>query len=219
MRNTLLLFGAAIVLSGCAGAVIKHTDIASGAHNPKAIYVRSYIAEDAPFHGHHGDSIGEHKIRRSLAPAALSKAIKEEMEKIAPAMVVEQDDIPTTGWLVESNIEYASAGSQTWRAVPVAGGLGAGRSKVRIHVRITDLNGHYVASEKEDMSKGGSGNVIYEFDVDASSALSGALGSTYAPGLGNPEEFDYKNAAERIYYALSIDPQKYGTRTSPSINY
>lgn len=218
MRNTLLLFGAAIVLSGCAGAVIKHTDIASGAHNPKAIYVRSYIADDAHFHGHHGDSIGEHKIRRSLAPAALSKAIKEEMEKLAPAMVVADDDVPTTGWLVESNIEYASAGSQTWRGSPV-GPFGVGRSALKIHVRITDLDGHYVASEKEDMSKGGSGNVIYEFDVDASSALSAAAGSTYAPGLGNPEEFDYKNAAERIYYALSIDPQKYGTRTSPSINY
>src|SRR5262249_51448917 len=124
-----------------------------------------------------------------------------------------------TGWLVESNIEYATVGSQTWRAIPPLGGLGVGRSKLRIHVRITDLDGHYIASEKGDMSKGGSGNVIYEFDVDASSALSGALGSTYAPGLGNPEEFDYKNAAERIYYALSIDPQKYGTRTSPSINY
>ena len=63
----------------------------------------------------------------------------------------------------------------------------------------------------------GSGNVIYEFDVEGGSA--GPLGSTIAPGLGNPEEFDYKNAAERIYYALSVDPHNHGQRSVPSINY
>ena len=36
-------------LPGCAGVKVSHTDIASGATNPKAIYVRSYIADDAPF--------------------------------------------------------------------------------------------------------------------------------------------------------------------------
>jgi hypothetical protein len=217
MKNTLLVLGAACVLSGCAGAKIAHTDVASGAYKPKAIYIRSYIAENAPFRGHHGDSVGEHLIRRSLAPAAFSKALKEEMERLAPAMVIDDDEAPTTGWLVESNIEYAHAGSQTLRAF--FGPLGLGHSCLKIHVRITDVDRrHYVASDK-DLSKGGSGNVIYEFDVSGGSSISGPIGSTYAPGLGNPEEFDYKNAAERIYYALSIDPQGYGTRTSPSINY
>jgi hypothetical protein len=69
----------------------------------------------------------------------------------------------------------------------------------------------------KDLSKGGSGDVIYEYDVRADSSL--PIGSTYAPGLGNPEEFDYKNVAERIAYALTIDPQRYGSRTSPSINF
>jgi hypothetical protein len=215
MKYTLLALGAACAFSGCAGARIAHTDIASGAYKPKAIYIRSYIADDAHFKGHHGDSIGEHPIRRSLAPAAFSKALKEEMEKMAPALVLADDEAPPTGWLVESNIEYAHAGSQTERAILWP--IGAGHSLVKIHVRITDVNGHHYASSDKDMSKGGSGNVLYEFDVEGGSA--GPIGSTIAPGLGNPEEFDYKNAAERILYALSIDPQGYGTRTSSSINY
>ncbi len=217
MKYTLLALGAACVFSGCAGAKISHTDIASGAHDPKAIYIRSYIADNAPFRGHHGDSIGEHPVRRSLAPAAFSKALREEMEKMAPSMVLADDETPATGWLIESNLEYVHAGSQQLRAV--LGPLGVGRSCVKIHVRITDVDGHHVASSDKDMSKGGSGNVIYEFDIVGGSALSGPAGQTYAPGLGNPEEFDYKNAAERICYALTLDPQKYGTRTVPSINY
>lgn len=218
MKNTLLALGTACLVTGCAGAKIIHTDIASGAHNPKAIYIRSYIAQDAVFEGHHGDSVGEHPIRRSLAPVAFSKALREEMEKMAPAMVLEDNEVAPTGWLVESTIEYAHVGSQTWRSTP-AGPFGAGRSRLTLHVRITDVSGrHYTASDK-DLSKGGSGNVIYEFDVDGGSCVSGPIGSTYAPGLGNPENFDYKNAAERIYYALSIDPQMHGLRTVPTINY
>jgi hypothetical protein len=212
MKHTLLAL-AACALSGCAGAKIAHTDIASGAYKPRAIYVRSYIAENAPYKGHHGDSVGEHLIRRSLAPAAFSKALKEEMEHIAPAMVVEDDETPTTGWLVESNIEYAHNGSPTDRALLWP--FGTGHSMVKIHVRITDMNRRHLVTNDKDLSKGGSGNVIYEFDVHAHSE--GPVGCVFAPGLGNAEEFDYKNAAERIYYALSIDPQMFGSRASTAI--
>jgi hypothetical protein len=219
MKYTLLALAAAAACAfyGCAGAKITHTDVATGAYKPKAIYVRSYIADNAPFNGHHGSSIGEHKIRKSLAPAALSKAVKEAMEKIAPAMVIDEDETPTTGWLVENDIDYASAGSQTDRFF--LGPLGVGRSCVKVHVRITDLDSRHAAMNDKDTSKGGSGNVIYEFDVKADSGITGPVGSVYAPGLGNPEEFDYKNAAERIYYALSIDPQKYGVRDGTTIRY
>ncbi len=139
------------------------------------------------------------------------------MEKIAPATVLDNDEAPESGWLVETNLEWVHAGSQTLRAL--FGPTSLGHSCLKIHVRITDVDGHAVASSDKDLSKGGSGNVIYEFDVSGGSSISGAAGSTYAPGLGNPEEFDYKNAAERIYYALSLDPQKFGTRSVPSINY
>jgi len=218
MKYTLFLaLVAACAFYGCAGAKIGHTDVATGAYKPKAIYVRSYIADNTPFHGHHGDSVGEHKIRKSLSPAALSKAVKEELEKIAPAVVLDNDETPTTGWLVENDIDYASAGSQTMRAL--FGPTGLGRSCVKIHVRITDLDKHSSVSEKDVASGGGSRNVIYEFDVVGSSGIFGPVGCVYAPGLGNPEEFDYKNIAERMYYALSIDPQRYGTRSSVCIDY
>ncbi len=217
MKYTLLALGAACVFSGCAGAKIARTDVASGATNPKAIYIRSSIAEDAKFRGHHGDSMGEHPLRRSLAPATFSKALKEEMEKMAPAMVLADDEVPTTGWLVESDMEWVHAGSQTLRAA--LGPIGPGHSCVKIHVRITDHEGRRAHADGKDLSKGGSGNVIYEFDVSGGSSISGARGSIYAPGLGYATPFDYKNAAERIYYALSLDPHGYGTRTSPTIRY
>ncbi len=219
MKYTLLALGAACAFTGCAGVKVAHTDVASGATNPKAIYVRSYIAEEAPFKGHHGGGEGNHAIRRSLAPAEFSKALKEELEKMAPAMVLADDETPQVGWLVESEIEYVHTGSPLLRSVPVLGTPGSiGRSHVKIHVRVTDVNGHYVGNDKGS-GKGGNGRVLYEFDLTGGSGGSGHLGSIYAPGLGNATPFDYKNAAERVLYALTVDPLGYGTRTSTTIRY
>lgn len=219
MKNTLLALGAVCTFTGCAGVGISHTDVASGATKPQAIYVRSYIAEDAGFKGYHGGGAGNRAIRRSLAPAEFSKAIKEEMEKMAPAMVLGEGDVPEVGWLVESQIEYVHAGSPTLRALPVLGTPGGlGRSKVNIHVRVTDVNGIYVSNDK-DSSKSGNGRVLYEFDLDGGSRGSGHLGSVYAPGLGYSVPFDYKNAAERVLYALSVDPHGYGMRSSITTRY
>jgi len=47
------------------------------------------------------------------------------------------------------------------------------------------------------------------------SGLSGHHGQIYAPGLGDAEPFDFKNAAERVMLALSTDPYRLGARTSP----
>jgi hypothetical protein len=219
MKYTLLALGAACAFTGCAGVKVAHTDVASGATNPDAIYVRSYIAEDAAFKGRHGGGEGNRAIRRSLAPAEYSKAMKEELEKLAPAMVLAENETPETGWLVESNIEYVHAGSPTLRSLPLFGTpLGAGRSKVLIHVRVTDVKGHYVSNDK-DSSKGGNGRVLYEFDLEGGSRGSGHLGSIYSPGLGYATPFDYKNAAERVLYALSVDPHGYGGRTSVTTRY
>ncbi len=217
MKHTLLALSAACALTGCAGVKVSHTDIATGATKPEAIYIRSYIAEDAPFKGNHGHR-GGRPIRRSLAPAEFSKALKEELSKMAPAMVLKDDEVPEVGWLVESEIEYVSAGSPTLRAIPILGTPGGlGRSCVRIHVRVTDLNG--IHSRDKDTAKGGSGNVVYEFDLKGSSRGTGDYGSVYAPGLGYATNFDYKNAAERVLYALSVDPHGYGRRESVSIRY
>jgi hypothetical protein len=134
-------------------------------------------------------------------------------------MVLTEDETPETGWLVESEIEYVHAGSPTLRTVPVLGRPGGlGKSRVKIHVRVTDLDGRYVTNDK-DLSKGGSGRVIYEFDLDGGSRGTGILGSIYAPGVGYATPFDYKNAAERVLYALSVDPHSYGARSSTTSRY
>ena len=214
MKITLLLT-AAVALTGCAGVHIAKTDIATGATNPKAIYIRSF-ADEAKFLGHHSDD-GEMAIRHSLAPAEFSKALKEELEKMAPARVLAVNETPATGWLVESNLEVLDAGTPFWRAVNGPLGPGFGSSKVRIHVRVTDMDAHRHGGDAKDSSKGANGNVIYEFDLKGGSRGQGLSGSIYAPGLGYAAPFDYKNAAERVYQALSVDPLRTGVRTSSTI--
>ncbi|HEX8295111.1 MAG TPA: hypothetical protein VF593_02345 [Chthoniobacteraceae bacterium] len=223
MKHALLALSATLALTGCATVKVAHTDVASGATKPRAIYIRSYIADEAKFKGNHGH-VGEKPIRRSLAPAEYSAALKEELEKMAPAMIVADDEVPTTGWLVESDIQWVHAGSPALRATPF-GNAGAGRSHVRIHVRVTDLDAaqveidtkKQVASTVSTRVNGQHGPVIYEFDLAGGSRLTGHLGSIYAPGLGYATPFDYKNAAERVLMALSVDPHRYGVRTSPVI--
>jgi hypothetical protein len=223
MKFALLALSAVTALTGCATVKVAHTDVASGATNPRAIYIRSYIADDAKFKGNHGH-VGEKPIRRSLAPAEYSKALKEELEKMAPAMVLKDDEEPTTGWLVESDLVWVHGGSPLIRATPL-GALGAGRSFVRIHVKITDLDGKNPNSDAKKEVTGGPakevasqhGPVIYEFDLKGGSRLSGIDGCIYAPGLGHATPFDFKNAAERVLMALSVDPHKYGARAEPTI--
>jgi hypothetical protein len=213
MKNTLLTLAAACALTGCAGVNVSHTDIATGATKPTAIYIRSY-ADEAQFIGHQGD--GEKPIRHSLAPANYSKALKEQLEKIAPAMVLADDETPTTGWLVESNLEVVDAGNPNARRLLAPG---AGQSHIKIHVRVIDVKGKNRRGNVSDMGKSGvsASNVLYEFDLEGGSNMTGPIGSIYAPGWGYAPTFDYKNAAERVYMALSVDPMDYGTRQSPTI--
>ena len=223
MKPSLLVLSVACALTGCAGVKVGHVDVASGATKPKAIYIRSYMADDAIYKGRHENTVsrpyfanGEKALRRSLAPAAFSDALKLEMEKMAPALVLADDETAPTGWLVESNLEVVHAGSPALRALPLP--FGQGRSTVRIHVRITDMEHHHHRIDSKDMSKGvANGNVLYEFDLYGGSHLQGPHGSIYAPGLGYAEPFDFKNAAERVMLALSTDPFRYGDRSSPSV--
>jgi hypothetical protein len=226
MKHALLALSAVTVLTGCATVKVAHTDVASGATNPKAIYIRSYISDDAKFKGNHGH-VGEKPIRRSLAPAEFSVALKEQMEKMAPAMVLKDDEEPTTGWLIESDLEWVHGGSPALRSIPVVNHLGPGRSYVRIHVRITDLDRRNPSIDaKKEISTGAAkevvgqnGPVIYEFDLAGGSRMAGIDGSIYTAGLGQERPFDFKNAAERVYMALSVDPHKYGVRSEPTLRY
>jgi hypothetical protein len=210
MKNCLLAIGALLFLTSCAGVHVKKTYVASGATNPQAIYIRPFDVTYARVAGRHGD--GDER-----------PALKEEMEKIAPAMIINDDEIPKTGWLVEGEFEVVHAGSPRLRKL--VGHLGPGRSHVLIHVRISDMSGTKEMSVESD-AKGIAradvvektrGNVIYEFDLAGGSRLTGPAGSVHAPGLGYATPFDFRNAAERVMMALSPDPHRYGVRTSPGI--
>lgn len=209
----------ALLVTSCAGVHVSHTSVASGATHPLAIYIRPFDISQAEFTGDHANR-GERPLRRSLAPAQFAEDLKEEMEKIAPAMVLKEDEVPKVGWLVEGTFDEVNGGKRALRALS-AGPLG--KSTVKIHVRITEAGGHRMAVDGKDAkdesetSYAKRGNVLYEFDLEGGSNWTGFHGSIAAPGLGDAAAFDYHNAAERVMMALSTDPHSYGLRTSPTI--
>jgi len=217
MKYALPALLSSILLAGCAGVKVADVQVASGAANPRAIYVRPFEVAATEYKGDHRGGSGERPIRQSLAGRNFANSLKEELEKMAPAMVIEDDEIPSVGWVVEGSLDVVDGGNVAFRGVPLAGTMGAGRSKVLIHVRIRDLGGNVGYAYKDSGKLGQKGDVIYEFDLSGGSHHSGRHGSIYAPGLGDAEPFDFKNAAERVLMALSTDPHRLGVRTSPVI--
>jgi hypothetical protein len=225
MKHLVLALSSSLLLFGCASSKIADTQVATGAANPRSIYIRPFDASAAEYVGQHRGGKGERPIRQSLAGRAFAENLKEEMEKMAPAMIIESDEYPPSPdqyvngsyWLVDGTIDVSDGGEPFARSIPVFNKTGIGKSKMRIHVRIREIGGRYAHDDKDSSKLGRRGNVIYEFDLKASSALTGRHGSIYAPGLGEAEPFDFKNAAERVMMALSTDPHRYGVRTSPVI--
>ena len=208
MKYTLSAIAAAALLSGCAGTNVVKTQVASSALHPEAIYIRPFAVGE--FRGdHHGD--GAKAIHQAQAPTVFAEALKEELEKIAPTRILEDDEVPTTGWLVEGELEIVDAGSQVQRGIPLFNKLGAGRSGILTHVQVSSVGG-----SRHSDGKGGSRNTLYEFDVAGGSRLTGRNGSIMAPGLGYSVPFDYRNTAERIYQTLDPDFARYGLRTTVS---
>jgi hypothetical protein len=229
MKHSLLALLLALLLSSCASVRVTHTDIATGAVNPSAIYLRPFDVSDCTFVGRH-HSGGERAIRKSLAPAEFTEILKEELEKLAPALVLKNGDMPVSGWLVEGSLDLVDSGRPGTRAEPVGDTFGDGASHIKIHVRIIDLDAPActaAATDSKDAKgtadtathpvKARKGAVIYEFDVAGGSHATGKFGSITAPGLGYAPTFDYHNAAERIYEALTTDEFKFGTRDSVTI--
>ncbi|MGB8355326.1 MAG: DUF4410 domain-containing protein [Chthoniobacteraceae bacterium] len=221
MKNRLIALCSALLMTSCAGVKVVHTDVATGATNPRAIYIRPFDITYTDYIGSHPGGDGEHAIRRSLAPAEFATDLRNELSKIAPAMVIKDDEVGKVGWLVTGDFVLVDAGSPTRRAFL---GFKAGQSHVKIHVRVIDLEAKNTrgdskeADESKEQSKG-RGNIIYEFDVAGGSHYSGAAGSIYAPGLGYSVPFDFENAAERIMIALSPNPYRLGEHTSSTIRY
>jgi Domain of unknown function (DUF4410) len=217
MKLALLALGTSLLFVGCAGVRVSHTEVASGAVNPRSIYIRPFDTSSTEYVGFHRGDWGERPIRQSLAGREFAENLKEELEKLAPAMIIEDNEYPAEGWLVEGSIDVADNGHGGGRGMIPFGKFGMAQSEVRIHVRILDVGGRSVSTDKATGALGRHGRVVYEFDLAGGSRLSGHDGQIYAPGTGDAEPFDFKNAAERVMMALSTDPHRYGVRTSPVI--
>ena len=111
--------------------------------------------------------------------------MKEQLEKIAPARILREDETPRTGWLVEGEFQMVDGG--TLRRVSSSERSAPGRSHLMLHVKVTDVD---------------RGMVVYEFDMAGGSRYQGRRGTIRASGLGRATSFDLVNAAERIYLVL-----------------
>jgi len=171
------------------------TNCGVGASDPKAIYIRPFCIDTAVFQGDQANSEGEMPIRKALAPVEFANDLKEQLEKIAPARILRDDQSPRVGWLVEGNFDLIDGGSPAARFF--FGHFGAGRSFLALHVKVTDVE---------------RGVVVYEFDMAGGSNLQGRSGTLRASGLGKAIHFDLQNAAERIYVTLSANPYRFGAR-------
>src|SRR5450432_1042208 len=136
MKHIFLALSTALLLTSCAGVHVTKTEVATGATDPAAIYVRPFGISEADVKGHHSNT-AERPIRKSLIPAEFAGELQEELSKIAPASVLKGDEMPKLGWLVEGEFEYVNAGSPLLRAHTLPNGQGC--SKVIIHVRVIDV--------------------------------------------------------------------------------
>ncbi len=201
-----LLSLATLSFVGCANVEVTKTYVASGDVRPSAIYIRPFVIEGADFTGDHGPA-GERDIRQSLAPAELALALKQQLAKVAPTMIIDAGDEPEDGWVVTGNFDIVDGGNQLGRAI--YGNLGAGRTKAVVHVRVLKAGNEH---GRTDSKSGSTDGVLYAFDVTSSSKAAGKFGSVYSAGLGSSVMFDYRNIAEEVARVLTPDPYKYGVR-------
>ena len=200
MKTTLLALCPALLLVSCAAPAVRvtHTDVATGAVNPKAIYIR-------PFRVACFDRCtpsGNAPIRESLLPAEFADNLQEELCKIAPAKVLASNEDAPVGWLVDGEFRSVESGYNPVRWSPLGGAV-TRKSCVLLHVRVSEAR---------------RGAVLYEFDV-AAGTKEGSFGSVTTPGMGYPLPFDRRNAAELIATTLTPDPFRYGVRCSPEFRY
>jgi hypothetical protein len=182
--------------------VYMTTNCGVGAYGPKAIYIRPFCIDTAVFTGDQTNSDGEMPIRKALTPVEFAGVLKEQLEKMAPARILKDNETPRTGWLVEGEFTLVDGGSIIGRSI-FFGHFGVGQSHLALHVRVTDVD---------------RGVVVYEFDMAGGSNLQGRGGTLRASGLGYARSFDLVNAAERIYLVLTPNAFRYGTRTDIALH-
>ena len=211
-----------LFLCSCADMVVTKTDVAGGSHSmatsdskdgirmttscgigahpPKAIYIRPFCIDTAVFTGDQTVSDGEMPIRKAIIPHEFAGDLKEQLELLAPARILEEDETPRTGWLVEGEFHMVDGGDPVGRFF--LGTFGVGQSILALHVKITDVD---------------KGITVYEFDMAGGSRGQGRHGTLRAAGLGKGTAFDLVNAAERIYLVLEPNAHRYGARSGVAL--
>jgi Domain of unknown function (DUF4410) len=182
---------------GSVNDVRMVTDCGVGASRPSAIYIRPFCIDTAIFKGDEAASDGEMPIKKALTPVEFANDLKEQLEKIAPARILQPNETARLGWVVEGQFDLVDGGDPLGRFF--FGSFGAGQSFLALHVRVTDVR---------------RGAVVYEFDMAGGSRNQGRFGTIRSSGLGKATPFDLKNAAERIYLTLTADPFNYGARAN-----
>jgi hypothetical protein len=177
------------------------TNCGVGARPPKAIYIRPFCIDTAIFTGDQTPSDGEMPIRKALTPIQFAGDLKQQLEKLAPVRILDDDETPRTGWLVEGEFTLVDGGSPTGRFF--LGTFGVGRSILAMHVKVTDVD---------------KGMTVYEFDLAGGSRGQGRHGTIRASGLGRATPFDLVNAAERIYLVLEPNAFRYGARANVALH-
>jgi len=214
-------------LCSCADMVVTKTDVAGGSHStassdakdydakngvrmvtncgvgaapPKAIYIRPFCIDTAIFKGDQTPSDGEMPLRKAIMPHQFAGDLKEQLELLAPARILKDDETPRTGWLVEGEFTLVDGGDPVGRFF--LGTFGVGQSFLALHVKITDVD---------------KGITVYEFDMAGGSRGQGRHGTLRASGLGRASNFDLVNAAERIYLVLEPNAHRYGSRSGVAL--
>jgi Domain of unknown function (DUF4410) len=182
--------------------VYMTTNCGVGAYAPKSIYIRPFCIDTGVFSGDQTNSDGEMPIRKALTPVEFAGTLKEQLEKLAPARILRDNETPRTGWLVEGEFTMVDGGSIIGRSI-FFGHFGVGQSHLALHVRVTDVD---------------RGVVVYEFDMAGGSNLQGRGGTLRASGLGYARSFDLVNAAERIYLVLEPNAFRYGVRNDIALH-
>src|SRR5207237_9224313 len=72
------------------------TNCGVGARNPVAIYVRPFCIDTATFSGDEANSDGEMPIRKAVTPVEFAQDLREELEKMASARILKDNETPRT---------------------------------------------------------------------------------------------------------------------------
>ncbi len=197
ISHFLIMALAVTLFASCAQTKVDKTYLSNApVEEPRSIYIRPFSMSNAIYRGDHGWE-GDRDLREGQAAVKFARILKQELGKIAPAKVLDDDEVAPEGWVVDGEFDRVHAGNRAGRAV--VGVTGLSRSSIALHVRVTD------AKTKE---------VYYAFDVTGGSGMTGPFGNTGAPGVGLAESFDFRNAAQTIYEAIAIDSKREGYRST-----